>query len=395
MQDNMKNLPWIFALIFLSVQVQAQIITGRVTNQTSAEPVPFANVFFANTTNGTATDENGYFRLPAKAEGRQTLVVSMVGFQSYSREVELKKGENLQLQIMLNDDLKELDEVTVKADTTGWQDNFYIFRQQFIGKMKGAGDCKIKNAKSLYFYYDPRLNQLIAHAKVPLIIENEHLGYRVEYWLEHFVADFREKTTHYFGYPRFEEMQPKNKRQAKKWRKNRIKTYQGSLMELVRGIYSKANLDSMGWDVRQLHYEKNTARPDDEFLRRKVMEHINNEDSAMYYSKLLRQPKQIAVVSRDLFDFQKYSKPKSDGSLQLDYDGYLNATYMKENQAREYYSFMQDYRAQPQNTIIQLLAPPYFLYTNGFMYDTKNYMLGGYLGWYEKLATQLPLDFNP
>ncbi len=288
-----------------------------------------------------------------------------------------------------------MDEVIVKADTTGWQYNLKLFRDRFIGKMKGSDDCKIINSRDLHFYYDSKANELVAHAKIPLIIENATLGYRIKYWLEEFNANFKAKTTYYFGYPQFEKMLPKNKRQARQWQKNRLEAYQGSLMELVRGIHAGNDLDSMGWEVRKLHYEENPARPDDEFLNAKINEHWDNSDSLNYFMALMKKPRQIAVVSPRLFDFKQFLDDNANGARQFHYKGYLHIVYLKEHQDRAFYSFRQPYRKEPQNSIIQMTLPPYQLYPNGLMNDTRNYLLSGYLGWYEKLTTQLPMDYTP
>ncbi len=89
----MKQIFFISIFILISFKLLAQSIIGTVTNKNSGEPVPFANVFFANTTNGTATDAEGNFTITSKQPGRKTLVVSMIGYKSYSKEVDLKQAK--------------------------------------------------------------------------------------------------------------------------------------------------------------------------------------------------------------------------------------------------------------------------------------------------------------
>ena len=64
---------------------QGATVYGSVTS--SEGPVPFANVYFKENQQGTATDESGNFRLQSVKPGRYQLRVSAVGFSSLSRNI--------------------------------------------------------------------------------------------------------------------------------------------------------------------------------------------------------------------------------------------------------------------------------------------------------------------
>ena len=68
----------IFLLLF-AVRVLAQTtITGTVSDAKTNEPLPFATVYVAGTTQGTLTDSTGRFRLANLPVGLLRLAVSGV-----------------------------------------------------------------------------------------------------------------------------------------------------------------------------------------------------------------------------------------------------------------------------------------------------------------------------
>lgn len=71
----------LFALFLLNVcALLAQTkVSGYVFDEQNL-PIPFANVIFSGTTEGTITDENGKFYLESD-ETRAALTVSFIGYQ--------------------------------------------------------------------------------------------------------------------------------------------------------------------------------------------------------------------------------------------------------------------------------------------------------------------------
>ena len=59
-------------------------ITGTVIDAESNLPVQYATVYFANTTIGVVTDENGQFTLDNIESGKYDLTVSFVGYETLS-----------------------------------------------------------------------------------------------------------------------------------------------------------------------------------------------------------------------------------------------------------------------------------------------------------------------
>jgi hypothetical protein len=99
---------------------QSALLRGTITNQ-KGEPVPYANVALLSPEGvlleGAVTDEAGNFSIATTKTARVKLVVSSLGYTSYSSdEFELLAGLQKDFgALVLADELTGLDEVTVKA----------------------------------------------------------------------------------------------------------------------------------------------------------------------------------------------------------------------------------------------------------------------------------------
>nr|WP_321451296.1 DUF5686 family protein [uncultured Carboxylicivirga sp.] len=100
-------------LLFQSVGIWAQKVSGYVKDSSTKEPIMFCNVVFKNTLQGSLTDENGYYEF--SEPGNDTLLVSSVGY--YPAEVALKKAGNVNMTVLLKKKVTELNEVTIKPET--------------------------------------------------------------------------------------------------------------------------------------------------------------------------------------------------------------------------------------------------------------------------------------
>ncbi len=70
----------IYLLAAVSASAQSTRIKGRVTDTDTGEGVPFAAVFFENTTMGVSTDLDGYFSLETRDASTNVLVVQMISY---------------------------------------------------------------------------------------------------------------------------------------------------------------------------------------------------------------------------------------------------------------------------------------------------------------------------
>ena len=168
-------------LIFACLPNYSQSISGRVFDNNTKNPLPFANVFFNGTTIGTYANDFGKFDLIVPKNGRFPLAVSAIGYESVLLS---DYSTDQSLSIFMNPKIYELDEVTVTAnmslaDRMARKYYLNLFKRQFLGESLNASHCKILNENDIVFQYIDNKDILKAYSKNPLIIINKDLGYQI------------------------------------------------------------------------------------------------------------------------------------------------------------------------------------------------------------------------
>ena len=92
-------------------QSQTGKITGTVTS--SGEPLPGVNVGIESLNKGSATDDNGIYMIANIPEGSYTLQASAVGYKTYTREINIRAGATIEIQIQMTESMLQLDQVVV------------------------------------------------------------------------------------------------------------------------------------------------------------------------------------------------------------------------------------------------------------------------------------------
>ena len=111
----------LFCLILVPATLFAQTtVTGNVTDQANAMPLPGVNVIIKGTTTGTSTDFDGKYSL--NVNQGDTIVFSYVGFVTQ----EIVYNGQTTLNVIMVEDAALLDEIvligygsTTKQDATG------------------------------------------------------------------------------------------------------------------------------------------------------------------------------------------------------------------------------------------------------------------------------------
>lgn len=114
-----KLLFFVISFIAFTAALSAQTKVGGVVLDDSNGPVPYANVYFKDSSEGIITDENGKFYLESKTT-HSAIVVSFVGFGT--KEITLDKPVTYDLRIVMAE-AQELKEVVVYAGKTSKKDN--------------------------------------------------------------------------------------------------------------------------------------------------------------------------------------------------------------------------------------------------------------------------------
>jgi len=94
----------------ISVWAQDRVVTGKLTSKEDGSTLPGVNVVLKGTTNGTATDATGNYKINIPSSGG-TLVFSFIGMETS----EVAIGERSIIDVTLTSDVKQLNEVVVSV----------------------------------------------------------------------------------------------------------------------------------------------------------------------------------------------------------------------------------------------------------------------------------------
>ena len=108
------------ALVFLfatiSAKAQDNSVKGFVYEESTGEPMMYTNVYLKGTTFGGSTNENGYFNITRIPDGRYTLLITSVGYDTISEIINLSKGQSINRKFYLKETSQKLETVTITAD---------------------------------------------------------------------------------------------------------------------------------------------------------------------------------------------------------------------------------------------------------------------------------------
>jgi len=130
-----KNL-FLVLVIFLTQVVVAQTKVSGIVVDNDNQPVPYANIVFKNSNQGTVSNEDGHFYIES-ANTYTALLVSFVGFDT--KEVPLPKAVNYDFKVTLSEG-KKLQEVVVYSGKTSKKNNpaLEILRKIWARKRKNG-----------------------------------------------------------------------------------------------------------------------------------------------------------------------------------------------------------------------------------------------------------------
>src|SRR5690606_17704972 len=94
-------------LLLLSVVIHAQTKVSGIVVDEGGLPVPFANVLFKDSSEGTITNDDGRFYLES-VNNFSTLVVSFVGYTTKEITLDKKVNYNMKVELQEGEQLKEV-----------------------------------------------------------------------------------------------------------------------------------------------------------------------------------------------------------------------------------------------------------------------------------------------
>ncbi len=389
--------PWlilVFILIPFITFAQSGIITGKVTHEGTTTPLPRASVFLSSSQVGSATSEDGTFTLSGIRPGQYTLVVTILGYEDYSKVI-LVGREPIKLNIEMVQKPLMLREVVISSDAD-WRKNYEQFRKEFIGVDENAKSCVVMNPHILNLEYNPTKRILHADADEFLIVENKALGYRVKFLLNDFKIDKISNIISREGQQVFEDL-PGSEAQKKKWHQKREEAYYGSAMHFYRSLYAD-RLTEQGFIIYHLSRSLNPLRPSEDVLRRKIQmfREQRRADSANYYIGLANMSKygNESLMKPPLSTFEILTTTGQQGIFAMHFLNYLYVVYTKKTDD----TYNKDlYRPLDQPnyavSVVTLNAPFTLFDMNGVVVENAPLYEGAWA--LSRLSDMLPVDYVP
>jgi len=97
----------VFIYFFFPLLLNGQTVKGTVFNNTQ-EPLIGANLYWAATTIGTVTNTDGTFEIPINNQTNNLLIVSYVGYETDTINVNFKKPTNLSITLKASNTLNQV-----------------------------------------------------------------------------------------------------------------------------------------------------------------------------------------------------------------------------------------------------------------------------------------------
>ncbi|MEO5912565.1 MAG: serine hydrolase [Pelobium sp.] len=116
----MKKYLFVFMITFFTVHLQAQklIIEGQILDINSKKGIPYASIYFSNSSLGTISNLNGKFRLEFQLQHiRDSITVSYLGYKTQKISISTIKSPII---VSLEENNTLLNEVVLKSYTAGY-----------------------------------------------------------------------------------------------------------------------------------------------------------------------------------------------------------------------------------------------------------------------------------
>lgn len=353
------------------------MLFGTVTDEETGTPIEGVNVFVAKSMLGDGTDQNGFFSIDHLPLGTYEVTFSHVAYQLGVKRINVEDTTDIALRVSLVSKLDQLDAIEViSTKDKSWERYLKMFQTSFLGATPNASRCVITNDHVLDFQYYGNDDLLIAYATEPLIIENWALGYRIYYVLELF--EQQRGITRYVGKSKFEELVASDAGELKRWQRNRLKAYRGSLEHFINSLATD-RLKKEGFLLYKV-YDLPTSGP------------------VPFYEVTIN-----SILKNGAHSYEK----------KLSFKDYLQVIYMRETEPIAYleekqrilsnnmaspaglnYRMAEEAGGNRQVSYLQLNIPTVSVDRRGFIYDPLAVTTLGYWSW-ERLAEGLPIEYEP
>ncbi len=133
----MRKLLLLLVSGILSVQAQNATISGFVLDGTSSETLIGANVYLDSLTLGASSNNSGYYIITDIPVGKIKLQASYLGYRLFTKNLDIRQGQKLKLNIILFPALMEANAIVVQADSIPLIDKMYNKKISEVRLSKG------------------------------------------------------------------------------------------------------------------------------------------------------------------------------------------------------------------------------------------------------------------
>jgi len=244
-------------IVILKRRPTEKKIRGQVIDVVTKVPLHYANIFIDNSSFGVATDVDGYFLLDNVPDIRAQLIVSYIGYRPKQISISVNSSDEL-LTIELEPEARNLETVTVSGSKRSRRSKeernlLKRFKADFLGRSANAKDCKIVNPFVLNLNaLNDSTNGYEAFAYDEIEIENKAMGYKISFDLEEFKYENGIVTKK--GKSQFTELDPRSRKQNKKWEDARKLAYLGSDIHFLNSLL-EGSLQEEGFKVNVVRYD--------------------------------------------------------------------------------------------------------------------------------------------
>jgi hypothetical protein len=235
-------------VLILHAQEKENSIDGHIYDKSNGKPIEDVNVYLSNTTWGSSTNKEGYYKIRQIPQGMHELVVTIIGYEYETKSVLVKSDSKLKFDFRLKPVIYETEATLVEGSVpTEWLRDVQFFKYYFLGKSLLAQDCEIENEEVLEFT-KPNRAVFVANAIRPLRIVNRALGYRIDCVLVSFIYNRDQDIWRWSIKPKFTELETMDDENQADWKGNRITAYNGSLYHFLKAFRDE-QLKEEGFDI--------------------------------------------------------------------------------------------------------------------------------------------------
>lgn len=387
MKNNFLNQNKILFIAILLLNIvphiySQTIIKGYVLDAKTEKPIHEANVYLLGTLKGRATDNEGNYSIKNPPKGIFYLVASHIGYEMQKIKINTEKIRNMKFIFQLNKRLFELPDVIISGENDEWLRNYKTFKNQFIGVLENSAYTEIMNPYVLQFS-ETTNGWLKAITNEPINVENNILGYKLNYYLDHFECFY--PYSKYSGQPFFIEMND-NASLKEAFSQNRKEVYCGSLRHFLYAAVKQYIEDSL--DNKTKIVEDQDSIPPTHLEKQGFKVYTQN----MFESIGPVRPIYYPIKMNDCFTINEDSS-----KIYLKFHNLIRIHYEREVEEKLFLKHIgqrkQDISGKPQISFIELTADSVEVDVSGYSFDSFSIYTRGYMA-YDRVARLLPYEYS-